>query len=89
MNFIKDLLNTCSIQECAESDSIIEFFNENHPDIEELLISVRNFIKKTKGPFVLITSGGTAVPLEMQTVRFLDNFSTGNRGAASAEYSIL
>ena len=35
---------------------------------------------------VLITSGGTTVPLENQTVRFLDNFSAGTRGATSAEY---
>ena len=34
---------------------------------------------------VCITSGGTTVPLEKNTVRFIDNFSTGNRGAASAE----
>ncbi|AWP02619.1 Phosphopantothenate--cysteine ligase isoform 3 [Scophthalmus maximus] len=37
---------------------------------------------------VLITSGGTKVPLESRTVRFLDNFSSGRRGAASAEYFI-
>ncbi|OAA55704.1 DNA/pantothenate metabolism flavoprotein [Cordyceps fumosorosea ARSEF 2679] len=35
---------------------------------------------------VLITSGGTTVPLERQTVRFIDNFSAGTRGATSAEY---
>ncbi|XP_075232098.1 phosphopantothenoylcysteine synthetase isoform X2 [Lycorma delicatula] len=35
---------------------------------------------------VLITSGGTAVPLEHNTVRFVDNFSAGTRGSASAEY---
>ncbi|KAF5908722.1 phosphopantothenate--cysteine ligase-like, partial [Clarias magur] len=35
---------------------------------------------------VLITSGGTKVPLESRTVRFLDNFSSGRRGASSAEY---
>ena len=33
----------------------------------------------------LVTSGGTTVPLEKNTVRFIDNFSTGNRGAASVE----
>lgn len=32
-----------------------------------------------------VTSGGTTVPLERNTVRFIDNFSTGNRGAALAE----
>lgn len=37
-------------------------------------------------PVVLITSGGTTVPLENQTVRFIDNFSAGTRGATSAEY---
>ncbi|XP_023693242.1 phosphopantothenate--cysteine ligase [Paramormyrops kingsleyae] len=35
---------------------------------------------------VLVTSGGTKVPLESRTVRFLDNFSSGRRGASSAEY---
>ncbi|KAI9905841.1 hypothetical protein PsorP6_013538 [Peronosclerospora sorghi] len=34
----------------------------------------------------LVTSGGTTVPLERKTVRFVDNFSTGSRGAASVEY---
>ncbi|KAJ2230089.1 Phosphopantothenate--cysteine ligase cab2 [Coemansia sp. RSA 1722] len=34
---------------------------------------------------VLITSGGTTVPLENNTVRFVDNFSAGTRGSCSAE----
>lgn len=34
---------------------------------------------------VLVTSGGTKVPLEARPVRFLDNFSSGRRGATSAE----
>uniref|UniRef100_A0A6J0SSV6 Phosphopantothenate--cysteine ligase isoform X1 n=2 Tax=Pogona vitticeps TaxID=103695 RepID=A0A6J0SSV6_9SAUR len=33
----------------------------------------------------LVTSGGTQVPLEARPVRFLENFSSGRRGAASAE----
>eukprot|EP00966_Prymnesium_polylepis_P082871 1919283-Prymnesium_polylepis.1 len=36
-------------------------------------------------PIAVVTSGGTTVPLERNMVRFIDNFSTGNRGAASAE----
>ena len=36
-------------------------------------------------PIVLVTSGGTATDLEVNSVRFLDNFSTGLRGAVSAE----
>lgn len=34
----------------------------------------------------LVQSGGTTVPLEHNTVRFVDNFSAGTRGSASAEY---
>ncbi|NWH67053.1 PPCS ligase, partial [Geococcyx californianus] len=33
----------------------------------------------------LVTSGGTQVALEARAVRFLENFSSGRRGAASAE----
>jgi len=40
----------------------------------------------TKPKIALVTSGGTTIPLEKNTVRFLDNFSTGSRGAASTEY---
>jgi len=35
-----------------------------------------------------VTSGGTTVPLEEKTVRFIDNFSAGTRGSASTEYFI-
>ena len=36
-------------------------------------------------PIAVVTSGGTAVPLERNTVRFLDNFSTGTRGSCCTE----
>ncbi|KAL4420389.1 hypothetical protein ABPG75_010045 [Micractinium tetrahymenae] len=36
-------------------------------------------------PLVVVTSGGTTVPLERNCVRFIDNFSKGTRGALSAE----
>ena len=36
-------------------------------------------------PVVVITSGGTIVPLEQRCVRFIDNFSAGTRGALSTE----
>jgi len=36
--------------------------------------------------YVYITAGGTQVPLEKNTVRTIENFSTGARGAACAEY---
>ena len=36
--------------------------------------------------FIVFQSGGTTVPLEHVTVRFVDNFSAGTRGASSTEY---
>ncbi|KAI6168418.1 DNA/pantothenate metabolism flavoprotein [Pisolithus thermaeus] len=52
---------------------------------DTLMSDVRSFIAKHKDKrVVLVTSGGTSVPLELNVVRFLDNFST--RGATSAEY---
>lgn len=36
-------------------------------------------------PVVCITSGGTATPLELNTVRSIENFSSGRRGALCAE----
>ncbi|XP_051123630.1 phosphopantothenate--cysteine ligase 2-like isoform X2 [Andrographis paniculata] len=35
---------------------------------------------------VCVTSGGTTVPLEQRCVRYIDNFSSGHRGASSTEY---
>ena len=40
----------------------------------------------SSGRIAVVTSGGTQVPLERNEVRCMSNFSTGNRGAASAEY---
>jgi phosphopantothenate---cysteine ligase (ATP) len=45
-----------------------------------------NHLKDPNQNIVLITSGGTIAPLEHNTVRFVDNFSAGSRGSASAEY---
>lgn len=66
-----------------------QFFSENPAPAnfkmsEEKLL---NFITSNQAmPLCLITSGGTTVPLEVNTVRFVDNFSAGTRGSASAEY---
>ncbi|KAK7282774.1 hypothetical protein RIF29_11814 [Crotalaria pallida] len=35
---------------------------------------------------VCVTSGGTTAPLEQRCVRYIDNFSSGHRGATSTEY---
>ncbi|XP_034941124.1 uncharacterized protein C4B3.18 [Chelonus insularis] len=58
-------------------------------DLDKNVKLLQDFIKlqsnNEKG-VVLITSGGTTIPLELNTVRFVDNFSAGTRGSASAEY---
>lgn len=58
--------------------------------LEEIVSGVTSFVKfhashHPNRRIVLITSGGTTVPLEHNVVRFLDNFSAGTRGSASAE----
>ncbi|KAK4117502.1 phosphopantothenate-cysteine ligase-like protein [Canariomyces notabilis] len=67
------------------------YFGANPPpkDLEKHVAQARAFIDYHSAAgrrLVLVTSGGTTVPLEKQTVRFIDNFSAGTRGATSAEY---
>lgn len=68
-----------------------DYFNVNPApaSLDKHATLARDFIDAhaaTGRRVVLITSGGTTVPLERQTVRFIDNFSAGTRGATSAEY---
>ena len=52
------------------------------------LDSITQFVT-TSSPgtkFVFLTSGGTSVPLEKNTVRYIENFSTGKRGSLLVEY---
>jgi phosphopantothenate---cysteine ligase (ATP) len=80
-------LERTTTSELAERD----YFNENpapkfleaHSALAKTFI---NYHAAASRRVVLITSGGTTVPLERQTVRFIDNFSAGTRGATSAEY---
>ncbi|KOC68950.1 Phosphopantothenate--cysteine ligase [Habropoda laboriosa] len=73
-------------------DSTWEDFYNKHPPPQDFVQSEtllkafaeRQLKKNTK--VVLITSGGTTIPLEHNTVRFVDNFSAGTRGSVSAEY---
>ncbi|MCJ1315936.1 hypothetical protein MMC15_001256 [Xylographa vitiligo] len=80
-------LERVSTAEVAEEN----YFTSNPPpatlDVHRQLTAL--FVQQhaaTQRRVVLITSGGTTVPLENQTVRFVDNFSAGTRGATSAEY---
>ena len=77
----------------ATTSDILEssYFNENPApgSIDQYAELAGAFVKKhafESRRVVLVTSGGTTVPLENQTVRFIDNFSAGTRGATSAEY---
>ncbi|KAI0425011.1 DNA/pantothenate metabolism flavoprotein [Xylaria sp. FL1042] len=67
------------------------YFSSNPPPkaLPQHVAAAREFISQHAAAnrrVVLVTSGGTTVPLEKQTVRFIDNFSAGTRGATSAEY---
>ncbi|EFQ26709.1 DNA/pantothenate metabolism flavoprotein [Colletotrichum graminicola] len=67
------------------------YFSSQPPpkNLESHVAAARSFIDHhaaSSRRIVLLTSGGTTVPLEKQTVRFIDNFSAGTRGATSAEY---
>ncbi|KAJ1915523.1 Phosphopantothenate--cysteine ligase cab2 [Tieghemiomyces parasiticus] len=55
-----------------------------HPDTTAAITAPEDAGPRSR--IALVTSGGTTVPLENQTVRFIDNFSAGTRGAASTEY---
>jgi hypothetical protein len=47
---------------------------------------LRSFIEEGEvGNTYLLSSGGTSVPLEVNEVRSIENFSTGKRGAMIAE----
>lgn len=68
-----------------------DYFETNPPpkNLQSHTTLAKTFIEQHHAAnrrVVLITSGGTTVPLENQTVRFIDNFSAGTRGATSAEY---
>ncbi|GAA5873252.1 hypothetical protein JCM5296_004223 [Sporobolomyces johnsonii] len=75
----------------SQQFSAEEFFAQQPPphNLEEHLAAVKAFVERNVNEgrrVVLITSGGTTVPLEHNVVRFLDNFSAGTRGSASAEH---
>jgi phosphopantothenate-cysteine ligase len=69
----------------------IDYFaaNPEPASLDQTASLARDFINhhaSNNRRVALVTSGGTTVPLENQTVRFIDNFSAGTRGATSAEY---
>ncbi|KAF1983883.1 phosphopantothenate-cysteine ligase [Aulographum hederae CBS 113979] len=83
-------------QDSSSSDTPLaaaenQYFSLNQPpkELKTHLTLARAFIDRHAADgrrVALVTSGGTTVPLENQTVRYIDNFSAGTRGATSAEY---
>ncbi|GAW79299.1 phosphopantothenate--cysteine ligase [Plasmodium gonderi] len=66
-----------------------EFFsNAVKPEnLDVILKKIKNKFLGIKGnKIILITSGGTKVPLEKVQIRNIENFSTGKRGARLCEY---
>ena len=67
------------------------FFQENAQpkNLSDVAKSVDKFCslhdEGHKAKVALVTSGGTTIPLERNTVRYIDNFSAGTRGSASTE----
>lgn len=59
---------------------------QNVDQVKQKIVDFHNL--NTDKKIAVITSGGTTVPMEHNTVRFVDNFSAGTRGSASVEYFI-
>nr|ABU92523.1 POU class 6 [Eleutheria dichotoma] len=71
-----------------------DYFSKTRPpsNLDEAKRTIQDFATKHRQlgrNIVLVTSGGTTVPIESNTVRFVDNFSQGTRGACSAEYFLM
>jgi phosphopantothenate-cysteine ligase len=71
-----------------ESRNIYELPIKQVDKLDMTLNELRDRVKQELhqgNRIVFITSGGTSVKLEKNTVRSLENFSTGGRGRRSAE----
>jgi phosphopantothenate---cysteine ligase (ATP) len=78
-----------AVSSFGADDSTVSFVNELKPEERSTLeLELRAFVVRHAShhrPIAFVTSGGTAADLEINSVRCLDNFSTGLRGAISAE----
>ncbi|KAL4603996.1 hypothetical protein ACB092_10G163600 [Castanea dentata] len=93
-----DVTNELGVPKETLDAEIKSFFEsapplKNSDDIGEKLKKFieRNSLSLGNGEarrVVCVTSGGTTVPLEQRCVRYIDNFSSGHRGATSTEYFI-
>ena len=76
----------------VSDEAIVELERaQNDGDVNPVkLDQIETFITSVSSSdrLAIITSGGTSVPIERRTVRVIDNFSTGIRGARLAEFFI-
>ncbi len=66
-------------------DQIPELPKKEEDELVTLLQAFTTRHQSHHRPIALVTSGGTATDIEVRAVRYLDNFSTGLRGAISVE----
>lgn len=74
---VEYFLTECPVEGDAVNRRVLQFIQHNRSCSTG----------QTSGrPVVVVTSGGTTVPLERRCIRFIDNFSAGTRGAVSVEW---
>jgi len=78
------------VVEVVDDEAIVQSFVDGMPseDRRSLDLELQSFVIRHAShhrPIALVSSGGTAADLEVNSVRCLDNFSTGKRGAISVE----
>ena len=78
------------VVEVVDDEVIVQSFVDGIPseDRRSLDLELQSFVIRHAShnrPIALVSSGGTAADLEVNSVRCLENFSTGKRGAISVE----
>ena len=82
--------NSNTIVDKLDDEAIVQSFVDAIPskDREAMDLELRSFVVRHASqhrPIALVSSGGTAADLEVNSVRCLENFSTGKRGSISVE----
>ncbi|RHN68572.1 putative phosphopantothenate--cysteine ligase [Medicago truncatula] len=80
-----DVGKTLETQAKAFFDSAPSLHN-SHEITQKLIQFIQHNSSSLARRIVCVTSGGTTAPLEQLCVRYVDNFSSGHRGAISTEY---
>ncbi|KMZ66794.1 Phosphopantothenate--cysteine ligase [Zostera marina] len=98
MESVNNSMDGCDDIQGVLSTEVKSFFDSAPPlkDYDHFSEKLKLFISQNfqrsenqnSTRIVCVTSGGTTVPLEQRCVRYLDNFSSGHRGATSTEYFI-